>query len=515
VPRIDELPWASDDGLEEIGTARARAPGGVVESFVDPDLPVLIERARRWLDDEAEVAVEGERGEAVTFSVAARLGDMGVSESQAVELMLGDGEGSWNDRCDPPWAPDELAAKVANAYKYRATPIGSRVPEVAAAELGLDPAQPISKLREMVRVLVESRQAAPAHSETGLPVSATGAATTGGLPFVHIDEIDVNVEKTWLLKGLLAERETSSWIAPPKAGKSALLADIAMHVAGGRDWCGHKLKNRRAVVYLAFERGDLTKRRIEAFKRKHQVPRGWPVVVSIARVDFMKRPCVDVVADTIRSASERCGMEVGLLIIDTFAKAIAHGGGDENSAKDQNTVRGYLRSIQERTNVHIALIGHTGKDATKGERGSNANLGDVDIEFTINNGQVTISHTNDGKDGPVAAFAMEGFSFGVDEDGDRIEVGIAVAKPCAAREFDEIPLTPAEQAAIEQMTTYATSVASQENKKLSEVIFTLDVLGSLLRKKRQNVTKLMTQLGDKGRVKKIERGQWVISNDTN
>jgi hypothetical protein len=47
-----------------------------------------------------------------------------------------------------------------------------------------------------------------------------------------------------------------------------------------------------------------------------------------------------------------------LLIVDTLAKAIAAGGGDENTAKDQGKVYANLDRVKERRSVHVALACH-------------------------------------------------------------------------------------------------------------------------------------------------------------
>src|SRR5262249_292809 len=85
------------------------------------------------------------------------------------------------------------------------------------------------------------------------------------LKLTHFDEGDQVVQKTWIIKGVIARGETSAWIAPPKAGKSALLAEIAVHCAAGRGWRGHKAKQACGVLVIALERADLWKRRLHAY----------------------------------------------------------------------------------------------------------------------------------------------------------------------------------------------------------------------------------------------------------
>ena len=82
--------------------------------------------------------------------------------------------------------------------------------------------------------------------------------------------------------------------------------------------------------------------------------------------------------------------------------------------------------------MHIATIGHTGKDETKGERGSNAKLADVDVLVQITGDVVksaTTKKANDQPDGPLTAFQLEPFEFGPDEDGEPFRTFILSVRP--------------------------------------------------------------------------------------
>src|SRR5262249_58636 len=74
--------------------------------------------------------------------------------------------------------------------------------------------------------------------------------------------------KPWLIKNVMAKGETSTWIAPPGAGKSGLLTSAAVAGARETDWFGFKTKERCAVAYFAFERAALVKRRLLAHRMR-------------------------------------------------------------------------------------------------------------------------------------------------------------------------------------------------------------------------------------------------------
>jgi RecA-family ATPase len=241
------------------------------------------------------------------------------------------------------------------------------------------------------------------------------------LPLTFFDELTEPAPKPWLIKNVIARGETSSWIAPPGKGKSALLTDIAVHKASSRDWRSYHTKGRCGIVYFALERADLVKRRLAAHRRRDDLE-DLPIAVAGQVIDLMNRSCVDTILATIRKAEQRFVCDVGLIIIDTYNKGIAAGGGDEDKARDQNIAQANLRRVLDQAQIHIAGIGHTGKDESKGERGSSARLADVDILVQITGDIVktaTVKKGNDQPEGTLTSFQMEAFDFGVDEDGDR------------------------------------------------------------------------------------------------
>lgn len=255
-----------------------------------------------------------------------------------------------------------------------------------------------------------------------------------GYSFKTFDEMAVeSPAKPWLIKGILARGESSAWIAPPGGMKSALLASASIHVAAGLDWFGYRNKEAAAVVYFALERSDLVRRRLHAHGQRMGL-KGLPIAVVSSTIDLTKPDAFKKVVATIREVDSCFGVSVGLVIIDTFAKLISAGGGDENSAKDQGAVFANVQRVKNSSNEqfpnaypHVALIGHTGKDETRGMRGSNAALGDVDVMVTISGDTIrtaTVTKANDMAEGPLFSFKSEVHEFGVDEDGDPVTVNI-------------------------------------------------------------------------------------------
>ena len=274
-----------------------------------------------------------------------------------------------------------------------------------------------------------------------------------GIALTFFRDLTHPTSKPWLIKNVIARGETSSWIAPPGKGKSALLTDIGVHLAGGTDWRGHRTKGAHGVIYFALERADLVKRRLIAHKQRDSLP-DLPIAVASEVVDLMSKAAVDKIVAAVRHAEQQLECPVGLCIFDTYAKAIAAGGGDESAAKDQNIALANLRRVLDKIDIHIAGIGHTGKDETKGERGSNARLADVDLLVQITGETIktaTVKKANDQPAGELTSFRLEPYEFGTDDDGDPFSTYI-LASEILSGVASERPLSDQQRSAIEALS---------------------------------------------------------------
>ena len=74
--------------------------------------------------------------------------------------------------------------------------------------------------------------------------------------------------------------------------------------------------------------------------------------------------------------------EIKLIVIDTLAYAMA--GGEENSAKEMGVAVDGMQKLRNEVGASILLIHHSGKDRSKGARGSSVLKAAVDTEIEIN-----------------------------------------------------------------------------------------------------------------------------------
>lgn len=120
-----EPAWAPDWLVNLCNQIKAKEPP--ISSVISLDRERAVRTASYYLENEAEVAIQGAGGATTTYRVAATLKDFGLSEEDAFDLMAGD----WNDACIPPWPLDELKNQVECAYRYGLRARGSLAPEAS------------------------------------------------------------------------------------------------------------------------------------------------------------------------------------------------------------------------------------------------------------------------------------------------------------------------------------------------------------------------------------------------
>jgi len=262
------------------------------------------------------------------------------------------------------------------------------------------------------------------------------------------------ISKDWIMKGVIAPGEVSNFCGLPKSGKSGLVEDLCLHITAGRDWRGYRSKKQGGIIYFALERADLVERRWNVQARLYGIdPQPLPFHIVSLTIDMMDRNCVDKFVATIREAEADEGVPFIMIVIDTGSKAMAAGGGEENSAKDKNMMRANARRVMDAVEgLHVCLVNHTGKDESKRERGSNAGEGDDDVLIMLNGATAVVERRNDGPTGLLTPYSMKPVILGVDDDGD--EVDIAVIDPDTSAPSKEVygdkeKMTPQQRLAME------------------------------------------------------------------
>lgn len=308
----------------------------------DLDSPQAIARATEYLRT-AEPAIQGAGGDGRTFATIAAALDFGISKETAADLL----HAHWNERCSPPWQPDELERKVDNAWQYRGSAVGS---VDAKQEFDVWCAPP-----------------------TGLePVAAQDFA----------EQLDP--PRQWVLGKMAVRGKLSLLIAPPGAGKSTLTLAAALSVAAGKDLLDMTVHEQTAA-WLYNNEDDMPelRRRLRAAMQWHRIDYA-AIKDRLYLNSGENKPFVIArragQGDTrrLKRAAEMQEIEqhikdrgIGLLIVDPFSETHE---GDENDNVEMRLVASWFREIAQKTNCAVILVHHTRKMPAGSSEGHVGNM---------------------------------------------------------------------------------------------------------------------------------------------
>ncbi|MBG4701564.1 AAA family ATPase [Pseudomonas aeruginosa] len=197
--------------------------------------------------------------------------------------------------------------------------------------------------------------------------------------FLTIDELEALPPPKWLIPGVLTEGSLAAIYGAPESGKSFLAVDMSMAIAGGMDWHGRGVE-RGAVLYIAAEGAPGLGKRVRAWKLERSA-QGHPFDFRLMRDDL------NLAAEKeggVRAFVQLVTDELGplkLVVIDTLNQTAA--GADENSAKDMGRYIASMKMLRDATGAAVVVVHHSGKDASKGMRGSTALLGAMDTTVEV------------------------------------------------------------------------------------------------------------------------------------
>ena len=192
-------------------------------------------------------------------------------------------------------------------------------------------------------------------------------------------QLDALPPPEWLVDGLVPEKSLVVAFGPPKAFKSFLVLSLALHVADDRAWFGHAVK-QGAVVYIAGEGTGGLSTRLRAMRTAHGISIDAPLYIIRRAVNFRDHNAVTALAKLIRETVGE-GVPIRMVVIDTLARAMP--GADENSAQEVGLVIAECDWLKDELDTTAFLVHHSGKDETKGARGTSALRGAWDTAFEI------------------------------------------------------------------------------------------------------------------------------------
>ena len=270
------------------------------------------------------------------------------------------------------------------------------------------PNEPIDRRAFVPPIEDEDDGRFPPFGEQAHRADASGRAK---FPILHVDELEIGDDPSWLIEGLLPASGFGIVFGPPKSGKSFLLADALFHVAMGRSWAGREVM-QGVVVYITGEGVEGFKRRLIAMRRHYGVEgSGIPFLMVPVAPDLGHASGDDaaLVEDVREYLAALGNPPVRAIAIDTLARTMK--GADENVAKDMTMFVDNCERIGAAFGCIVLGVHHAGKDVAKGSRGSNALDGAVDVMWSVEKSEAgstaAIHHMKDAEAGATWQFRLQ------------------------------------------------------------------------------------------------------------
>lgn len=315
------------------GAAREASEKGTVDWTAEVDTARLAAGLLALQDMPA--ATQGQGGDQLTFATAARLRDIGLNAATTLQALLV----GWNDRCDPPWSPDELRTKVENAYSYAQNKAG-----VSSAE------------------------------------HAFGDAVLASEGWELLHSYDVADEElpplAWVVPGVIPKNQVTLLTGAGGTGKTRIAMQLAAAVARGGSWLGLPVETQGAVMALLAENDPVEAKRVLQIAMSGERLKGVYVKagagedVQLVRFDKNGGMILTGVWDNLVAAVGK--LRPAVVLLDNLMHVF--GGEDVNKNQAVSFIR-QLRKLCNDFDTSVLLLSHPslrGENDGDGQAGSMA-----------------------------------------------------------------------------------------------------------------------------------------------
>jgi KaiC/GvpD/RAD55 family RecA-like ATPase len=251
------------------------------------------------------------------------------------------------------------------------------------------------------------------------------------LDTVWADDIAVNLDTGGAVDGLLPGTGLGVIYGESGCGKTFVAVDLACHVAAGLPWRGMDVE-QGVVIYVAAEAPESLKRRVWAWKERHEVEH-LPVLVVQSTVDLLNGD-TDAIVELVSRVTDERG-RVALVVIDTLARSM---NGNENSPEDMGKYVASCARIREAGDTLTMVVHHAGKDLARGARGHSSLRAATDVELEVTKGEdgagnVAVTKARDELDNGRFGFRLEPVELGTNAKGRTVTTCVAVEAEATAK----------------------------------------------------------------------------------
>ncbi len=190
------------------------------------------------------------------------------------------------------------------------------------------------------------------------------------------------------------------------AHKSGTAISLAVSVAAGAAWIGHKAKQGK-VLFIAGEGGTLLNRRIRAALKSYELEDQGNIHVISDNAELYPGE-----KDTEELEAIAKYQNYSLIIWDTISQ---HSGSATENSDEMKTVLRNMRKVARACNATNLIVAHPGKDASRGIRGWSGQLNNVDTVIKQSRDEYSIELSCE-KQKDAAPFDQIGLSYEIVDD---------------------------------------------------------------------------------------------------
>tara|TARA_R110002126_G_scaffold113185_2_gene251610 strand:- start:265 stop:1374 length:1110 start_codon:yes stop_codon:yes gene_type:complete len=231
-----------------------------------------------------------------------------------------------------------------------------------------------------------------------------------------------------LIQDMIVRKSQSMLFGDSNSGKTFYALSMAHSICEGVPFMGKQVE-KGAVIYLATESPSSVISRVQAIKDYHSCKMANLFIVQVPINFFTSDQHATEVIALVRQIETDTGSKVNLVIGDTLARMTA--GANENSGEDMVPILQRLDSVVYEANTAFLTIHHSGKDASRGARGSSTIRAHIDTEIYVveENLQRTATITKQRElpsKGVEIPFKLDVVEMGISKFGENVSTCVAV-----------------------------------------------------------------------------------------
>lgn len=231
--------------------------------------------------------------------------------------------------------------------------------------------------------LASNDPASVPEAEAGVPNSAPTPPVVSGAHSLFRSCRQLRSElrgADFLIEGYAERNALAFMFGESDAYKTFAAIDMAMHIATGRNWHGHRVQQGAAFI-IAGEGHSGIARRIDAWMKHYGITDDPPVYVSERAIMLDANGETERVAEDIEQLAKATSHAPAIIVIDTLSRNMA--GDADQSDKAGRFIEEVTRHLALRFKALVLVVHHVGHGDKDRERGSYALRGAADARYIV------------------------------------------------------------------------------------------------------------------------------------